>query len=153
MLAEYWHIIVLCFSLLFLKSFAYGNFLRLRISKLHNNKYFKKHKSKNFFINYFYFGYFKELNKMIFIINLLLPIISFLLFIIESIVFIVNLDILFPLGNICLGVATFLGLFSFVFAMIYSWCDSNSNIILTIFAIIIILMPIFSLFFQYFYSK
>lgn len=147
MLMEYWQIIILCFILLFLKSFAYGNFIQLRIAEIHNNKYFKKHKSKSFFVNYFYFDYYKEINKMLFISNLLLPIISFLLFIIESIVFIINLESLFPLGNICFAVATFIALLSFVFAMIYSWYSSESSIILILLAIAIILIPVICLFF------
>lgn len=149
MFAEYWQIVILCLILLFLKSFAYGNFIQLEIAEIHNNKYFKKHKSKNFFVNYFYLDYFKEVNKALFILNILLPVISFFLFFIESIVFIVNSDILFAFGDVCFALAVLIAVFSFVFAMIYSWWDSASSIGLILLAIIVILMPIIYLLFKW----
>lgn len=145
MLIEYYEIIILCIILLFLKSFAYGNFIRLKIAENHNNKYFKKHKSKNFLINYFYIDYFEEISKVLFTFNFLLPIVACILFIIESVVFIADVDFLMSLGNISLAVATFLSLVSFVFAMIYSWITSENSIITIILAIILILLPVLAL--------
>ncbi len=145
MIVNYYDILVMCMILLFLKSFAYGNFIQLKIAENHNNKYFKKHKSKNFLINYFYIDYFHEIIKVLFAFNFLLPIISCMLFVVESIVFIAGVDSLIPLGNICFGIAGLFALISFVFSMIYSWITSEYSIITIILAIILILLPVLAL--------
>lgn len=145
MIVNYYEIIVLCLILLFLKSFAYGNFIRLRIAENHNNKYFKKHKSKNFLINYFYIDYIHEISKVLFAFNFLLPITSFLLFVIESIVFIASVDLLIPLGNVSFVITALFAYISFIFSMIYSWITSKHSVITIILAIALILLPVLAL--------
>lgn len=149
MLAKYYEIIIICLILLFLKSFAYGNFIQLKIAENHNNKYFRKHKSKNFFINYFYIDYFHEISKVLFILNFLLPITSCVIFVVESIVLIANASFLFPLGNILFVFAVLLSLISFVFSMVYSSITSENNIVIKTLYIILSLIPVLALIFHY----
>lgn len=144
-MVNYYEIIVLCIILLFLKSFAYGNFIRLKIAENHNNKYFKKHKSKNFLINYFYIDYIHEISKVLFAFNFLLPITSFLLFVVESIVFIADVNLLIPLGNVSFVITALFAYISFIVSMIYSWITSKHSVITIILAIALILLPVLAL--------
>lgn len=143
---DYWQIIIICFILLFLKSFAYGNFLLLQIAENHNNKYFKKHKSKNVLRNYFYIGYFKEVNGFIYIINFVLPVMAFILFLVESIIFIFNITLLFQLGYILYIISVFTAFFGLMIAMIYSWATSQSSTLTIVLAIIVIIVPVICFF-------
>lgn len=146
MLVSYGEIILLCSIMCILKSLAYGNFIQINIAENHNNKYFKKHKSKNFFVNYFYINYFNEINIIVFIFNILLPVISFVLLVIGSIAVVLDVDFLYLIVNYSYAIAVLFTLVSFVFAMIYSWVSSKNRIISIILAIVLILLPIFYLF-------
>lgn len=146
MLVSYGEIILLCSIMFILKSLAYGNFIQINIATNHNNKYFKKHKSKNFFVNYFYINYFNEINIIVFIFNILLPIISFVLLVIGSIAVALDVEFLYLIVNCSYAIAVLFTLVSFVFAMIYSWVSSKNRIISIILAIVLILLPIFYLF-------
>lgn len=90
-------------SLLFVKAVCFGVKIQDQLASIHNNKYYRRNKSKRFIVRYFYLNFKSEINPILFYCNLLLPCFSIInlvvgavsiitekIFIVANIVFILS---------------------------------------------------------------